>query len=200
MHKRILSSLKKKRKKRKWSHSGVSDSAIPWTVVSQASPSMGFSRQEWVAISFSRGSSWPRDQTQVSCIAGRYFTLWATRRFLNMHRTDELWGLYVKWNKLVTHKKNKHCMIPLIWDTYYCCSVTQLCPTLWNPIDWSIPVLPVLYHLPEFAQVHVHCIGDAVQPSHPLMPSFPSSLNLFQHQGLFKWVVCSHQITKILEL
>ena len=57
--------------------------AIPWTVVYQGfSLSMGFSRQElleWVAISFSRGSSWPRDRTQVSCIAGRSLTHWATR-------------------------------------------------------------------------------------------------------------------------
>ena len=45
--------------------------------------------------------------------------------------------------------------------------------------------LLVLHHLPEFAQVHVHCISDAVQLSHPLMPSSPSTLNLSQHQGLF---------------
>ena len=53
--------------------------ATPWTVAHQALPSMGFSRQEyWVAIS-SRGSSWPRDRTRVSCIPGRRFNLWATR-------------------------------------------------------------------------------------------------------------------------
>ena len=67
-----------------------------------------------------------------------------------------------------------------------CCSVTQSCPTLCDPIDCSTPGLPVPYHLPEFAQVHVHCISDAVQPSHPLMPSSPSALNLSQHQGLFQ--------------
>ena len=47
-----------------------------------------------------------------------------------------------------------------------------------------MPGLPVPHHLPEFVQVHVHCIGDAVQPSHPLMPS-SSALSLFQHQGFF---------------
>ena len=46
--------------------------------------------------------------------------------------------------------------------------------------------LPVSDHLPEFAQVHVHCISDAVQPSHPLVPSSPSALNLSQHWGLFQ--------------
>ena len=45
-------------------------------------------------------------------------------------------------------------------------------------MDYSTPGLPVPHHLPEFAQVRVHCIGDAIQPSHPLMPSSPSALYL----------------------
>ena len=49
---------------------------------------------------------------------------------------------------------------------------------------------------PKFAQVHVHCTGDSIQPPHPLMPSSPSTLNLSQHQGLFQWVGCPHQMTK----
>ena len=57
-------------------------SATPWTVDHQAPPSMEFSRQEWLAISFSRGSSQPRNWTRVSCIAGRCFTVWATRESL----------------------------------------------------------------------------------------------------------------------
>ena len=80
-----------------------------------------------------------------------------------------------------------------------CCSVAQSCPTLCNHVDCSTSNFPVPHHLLEFAQVHVHCIGDALQPSHPLMLSFPSALNISQHQGLFQWVVCSHQMTKILE-
>ena len=54
-----------------------------------------------------------------------------------------------------------------------------------TPMDCSTPNLPVFHYLLEFAQVHVHCISDAIQPSHPLMPSSPSALNLSQHQGLF---------------
>ena len=54
-----------------------------------------------------------------------------------------------------------------------------------NPMDCSIPGLPVPHHLLEFVQVHVHCIGDAVQPSRSLMPSSPSALNPSQHWGLF---------------
>ena len=66
-----------------------------------------------------------------------------------------------------------------------CCSVAQSCPTLCCPRDCRMPGLPVPHHLPKFAQVHVHCTGDAIQPSHPLMPFSPSALNLSQHQGLF---------------
>ena len=69
-----------------------------------------------------------------------------------------------------------------------CCSAAQLCSTLCDPMDCSMPGLPVPHHLPKLAQVHVHCISDAIQPSHPLMPSFPPALNLSQHQGLFQWV------------
>ena len=68
-----------------------------------------------------------------------------------------------------------------------CCSVTQSCLTLSDPMDCSTPGLPVPHHLPKFAQVHIHCIIDAIQPSHPLTPS-SSALSLSQHQGLFKWI------------
>ena len=81
-----------------------------------------------------------------------------------------------------------------------CCSVAQSCPTLCGPMDCNMPGLPVPHHLLEFAQVHVHCISDAIPPSHPLTPSSPPALNLSQHQGLFQWVISSHQMTKILEL
>ena len=67
---------------------------------------------------------------------------------------------------------------------FCCCSATQLCPTLCHPMGCSTPGLSVPHHLPKFAQVHVHCIGDAIQPSHLLIPSSPSALNLSQHQGL----------------
>ena len=65
-------------------------------------------------------------------------------------------------------------------------SVAQSCPTLCDPMDCSMPGLPVHHQLPEFTQTHVHQVSDAIQPSHPL--SSPSSLafNLSQHQGLFK--------------
>ena len=81
---------------------------------------------------------------------------------------------------------------------YICCSVIQLCPTLCNSVDCRTPVFPVLHHLLEFAQTHVHWVNDAIQPSLSL-PS-PDAFNLSQHQGLFQWVSSSHQVAKELEL
>ena len=65
-------------------------------------------------------------------------------------------------------------------------SVAQSCLTLCDPMDCSTPVFPVHHQLPEFTQIHVHCIGDAIQPSHPLSSPSPPIFNLSQHQGLFK--------------
>jgi len=73
--------------------------------------------------------------------------------------------------------------------SFSCRSVAQLLLTLCDPMDRSTPGLPIPRHLPEFAQVHIHCIGDAIQPSHPLTPSSPSALNFSQHQELFQWAV-----------
>ena len=55
---------------------------------------------------------------------------------------------------------------------------------LCNPVDCSTPGVSVLHQLLKFARVHVHCIGDAVQPSHLLTPFSPSALNLSQHQAV----------------
>ena len=64
------------------------------------------------------------------------------------------------------------------------CSVTQLCPALCDPMNCSIPGFPVLHHLPELAQIHVHWVNDAIQPSHPL--SSPAS-GSFPVSQLFAW-------------
>ena len=64
-------------------------------------------------------------------------------------------------------------------------SVTQLCPTLCNPMDCSVPGLPVHHQLLEFTQTHVHWVGSAIQPSHPLSSPSPPAFSLSQHQSLF---------------
>ena len=65
-------------------------------------------------------------------------------------------------------------------------SVAQLCLTLCDLMNRSTPGLSVHHQLPEFTQTHVHRVGDAIQPSHPLSSPSPPALNLSQHQGLFK--------------
>ena len=77
-------------------------------------------------------------------------------------------------------------------------SVTQSCLTICNPMNHSTPGLPIHHQLPESTQTHACWIGDAIQPSHPLLSSSPPALNLSQHQGLFKWVSSSHQVAKVL--
>ena len=78
--------------------------------------------------------------------------------------------------------------------------VIKTCVTLCNPMDCSIPGSSVLHYLPEFAQIHVHLVTDAIQPSHPLSPPSPPVLNLSQHQDLFQWAGSSHQVAKVLKL
>ena len=66
-----------------------------------------------------------------------------------------------------------------------CCSVVKSCLTLRDPKDCSMPGSSVLHYLPEFTQIHIHWVSDAVQPSHPLLLDSPSAFNLSQNQGLF---------------
>ena len=78
-------------------------------------------------------------------------------------------------------------------------SVAQLCPTLCDPMDYSMSGFPDHHQLPNFAQTHVHRVSDAIQPSHPLLSPSPPALNLSQHQGLFKSVSSSHEVARVLE-
>ena len=80
------------------------------------------------------------------------------------------------------------CCISLLILQFQFSSVSQLCPTLCDLMDCSMPGFPVHYQLPKFTQTLVHWVGDAIQPSHPLLsPSLPA-FNLSQYQGLFQWV------------
>ena len=78
-------------------------------------------------------------------------------------------------------------------------SVTQSCPTLFDPMNHSTPGLPVHYQLPEFTQTHAHRVGDAIQPSHPLSSPSPLAPNPSQHQGLFQCVNSTHEVAKVLD-
>ena len=87
----------------------------------------------------------------------------------------------------------------LIIIFYIHCSVAQLCLTLCDPMNHSTPSLPVYHQLLESTQTHVHWVGDAIQPSHPLSSPSPPALNLSEYQGLFKWVSSLYQVAKVLE-
>ena len=85
------------------------------------------------------------------------------------------------------------------WVVTQFSSVAQSCPTLCDPMDCSTPGLLVYHQLPEFTQTHVHWVGDAIQPSYPLLSSSPPVFTLSQHQGIFQRISSSHQVAKVLE-
>ena len=121
-------------------------------------------------------------------------------------------SLYVSWSlKWVSCRQHMYgtcfcihsaspCLLVGAFNPVQFSSVAQLCLILCDPMDCSTPGLPVNHQLLEFTQTHVHWVGDAIQPSHPLLSPFPPTFNLSQHQSLFKLVSSSHQVAKVLEL
>ena len=115
---------------------------------------------------------------------------------------------FAYWYQLCLHVMSmpvilSYIMLPLLLHAFlyhemWFRSVAQSCPTLCEPMNRSPPGLPVHHQLTEFTQTHVHWVGDAIQPSHPLSSPSPPAFNLSQHQGLFKWVNSLHQVAKIL--
>ena len=90
-------------------------------------------------------------------------------------------------------------LLPLLQTSHAPSSVQSLSVRPCDPMDCNTPGFPVHHQLLELIQTHVHRVGNAIQPSHPLSSPSPPSLNLAQNQGLFKWVSSSHQVTKELE-
>ena len=99
-----------------------------------------------------------------------------------------------EWGLLTTSEEQR-CSVQYSITLVKSLSHVWLC----DPMDCSTPGLPVHHQLLELAQTHVHRVGDAIQPSHPLSSPSPPALNLSQHQGLFKWVSSLHQVAKVLE-
>ena len=85
----------------------------------------------------------------------------------------------MRWKKSIKHLA--------LFLTFCCYLVDKSCPTLSWPCDCSMPGSSVLHYLPEFSQIHVHWVDDAIQPSHPLPPPSPFAFSLAQHQSLFQW-------------
>ena len=135
---------------------------------------------EWVAVSFSKAWKWKvkvKSLSRVQLSATPWTAAYQAPPSMGFSR-QEYWS-----------------GVPLPSP----CSVTKSCPNLCDPMDCSTPGFPVLHCLLEFAHTHVHWVGDAIQPSHPLLPSSPPTLNLSQHQGLFQWVGSSPQVAKGLD-
>ena len=87
------------------------------------------------------------------------------------------------WEKSITSNQEKLWPIFIYSTHIYCCfSVAKSCQTLCSPMNYSMPGSPVLHCLPEFAQIHVHWVGDAIQPPHPLPLLSPLTFCLSQHQ------------------
>ena len=73
----------------------------------------------------------------------------------------------------------------------------ESCQTLCDTMNHRTPGLPVHHQLPKFTQIHVHRVGDAIQPSHPLSSPSPPAPNASQDQGLFQWVSSWHEVAKV---
>ena len=93
-------------------------------------------------------------------------------------------SITVKYIKITVLKSYEYLVVSVQFS-----SVTQSCPTLCDPMNHSTPGLPVHHHLPEFTQIHVHRVGDAIQPSHPQSSPLPPTPNPFQHQSLFQNII-----------
>ena len=121
-----------------------------------------------------------------------HYTTWSTHSVLvgTLWENDSKSEKWYRWRYLQSSR-----------DIYQLVSsVAQSHPTLCDPVDCCMSGFPVHHQLPEPSQTHAHRVGDAIQPSHPLLSPCPPALNLSQHQGLFQWVSSSHQVAKVLEL
>ena len=87
---------------------------------------------------------------------------------------------------LCSHAHEVVSTVFLDFTTVRLSSVSQSCLTLCDPMNCSMPGLPVHHQLPEFTQTHVHRVGDAIQPSHPRSSPSPPAPNPSQHQSLFQ--------------
>ena len=148
--------------------------------------------QEWVAISFSRGSSWPRSRILVSCIAGRFFMDWPARESLT------LWCI-IKGSFLLWLCPS----IRIYLSPSLQFSLVQLLSCVWllRPHGLQHGRLPRPSPQPlRPAQPHVHGVCDIIQPSYPLSSPSSPAFNLVHHQGLFQWVSSLHPVSKVLEL
>ena len=109
-----------------------------------------------------------------------------------MLKGSSLWEAIYPLEYILSTYGNSFAYSTLLFSSVQFSSVAQSCPTLCNPMNHSTPGLPVHHQLPEFIQTHVHQVGDAIQPSHPLSSPSPPAPNPSQHRSfpmsqLFAW-------------
>ena len=122
--------------------------------------------------------------------------------YMSLRNGIHAFGIWDQFSKKIRRFiKAQKCTTRLIFSiqSVQFSSVAQSCLTLCDPMNRSTPGLPVHHQLPEFTQTQVHRVGDATQPSHPLSSPFLPAPNPSQHQSLFQWVNCLHEVTKVLE-
>ena len=133
---------------------------------------------------------------------------WNSQNRTGFSSKDGAWWSRRQWLRLSSWNRVSEVLTPslslddcmsLQFSSVQFSSVTQLCPTLCNPMDCSMPGLPVHHQLLESTQTHVHWVNDAIQPFHPLSSPSPPTFNLSQCQGLFRWVSSSHQMARVVE-
>ena len=108
-------------------------------------------------------------------------------------------NIWIQISILIANRYKKKRCSNIISHSVQFSSVAQSCPTLCYPMNRSMPGLPVHHQLPEFTQTHIHRVGDAIQPSHPLSSPSPPAPNPSQHQSLFQWVNSSREVAKVLQ-
>ena len=108
-----------------------------------------------------------------------------------------IWVLYKSESHHFAVAKHCHLALP---QYFCCCSITRSYPTLCDLMNYSTAGFPVLHYLPDFAQTHVHWVGDAIQPSHPLQSPFSPSPQSFPALGSFPLSQLFTTGGKVLEL
>ena len=126
----------------------------------------------------------------------------------NLPTMLETWVRYLGWERSPGEGNATHFRI-LAWRIPWTedpgglqsqfSSVAQSCLTFCDTMNCSTPGLLVHHQLPEFTQTHLHQVGDAIQPSHPLSSPCPPAPNPSEHQSLFQWVNSLHEVAKVLE-
>ena len=165
--------------------------ATPWNVAHQAPPFMGFSRQEyWSGLPFPSGDLpdpgiEPRSPA-LQADTGRCFNLWATREAPILMRREKT-GIQHRTVKALTLELNLAQFSRSVMSNSL------------RPHELQQARLPCPPPTPRAYSNSCPCVGDAIQPSHPLWSPSPPAFYLSQHQNLFQRVGSSHQVAKVLE-